>query len=127
MKKSLKCIGFMLFALVAVAFVSCSKDTDPTEVDVFLGSYTGSISYIKGDKIIKPDSGKVTVAKAGSEYMFAFSDGIPDLKDVKFNKKDDHTWVGISSGMTGLITISKDKLVMAVTKDGAAWTANCSR
>ncbi len=127
MKRNLK---FSLLAVVAVfmlGLASCSKDTDPADVDVFLGKYNGSISYAKSGEETKTNSnGSVTVSKVGSTYNFIFSDGIPDLTGVKFEKKDDNTYISVGSGLTG-ITISANSLNMLVVKDGATWTANCSR
>lgn len=112
--------------LMAVSFASCSKDTDPTSTDFFIGTYKGSISYSSGDKKISTDNGKVVVSKVGDSYSFHFDNSIPDLTGVKFERKDDHTYISIGSGLTG-ITISKSSLTMLVVKDGATWTANCSR
>jgi hypothetical protein len=67
------------------------------------------------------------VTKVGTRYDFRFSDGIPDLTGVEFEKKDDNTMVSVGSSGTGLITINKDKLVIGFTRDNKAWTADCTR
>ncbi len=127
MKKMMKFSLVALAAVLMIGVVSCSKDTDPADVDLFVGTYKGSISYVKGVEEGKTNAnGSVTVAKVGSTYNFSFSDGIPALTGVKFEKKDDNTYVSIGSGLTG-ITITAKKLTMLVVKDGATWTANCSR
>ena len=127
MKQIFKFSFIALAAFVMIGLASCSKDTDPSDVDVFLGTYKGKITYLKvGDQLKSVDNGSVIVSKVGSTYNFAFSDGIPNINGVKFEKKDDNTYISVGSGLTG-ITITKSKLNMLVTKDGATWTANCSR
>lgn len=127
MKKNLNFLLVALATVLMIGVVSCSKDTDPADVDFFVGTYKGNISYLKigGDKKSIAD-GKVIVSKVGDTYHFAFSDEIPAITGVKFEKKDDNSYVSIGSGLTG-ITIKADKLTMLVAKDGATWTANCSR
>ncbi|WP_291911540.1 hypothetical protein [Chitinophaga sp. CB10] len=125
MKSMLKFIGVLL--LTAFVFASCSKDTDPADVDVFAGTFKGKIGYHDADQNLSTDAGSVFVTKVGSRYDFRFSDGIPDLTGVEFEKKDDNTMVNIGSAGTGLITINKDKLVIGYTKDGRTWTADCGR
>lgn len=125
MRKYLMAIACIL--MVSLTFASCSKDTDPTESDLFVGTYTGPCTYTKGvDKIITANDAKVRVTKVGGTYNFFFDNGIPDITGVKFEKKDDNTYVSVGSGLTG-ITISAKKLNMLVIKDGATWTADCSR
>lgn len=127
MKQFFKFSFIALAAFVMIGLASCSKDTDPADVDVFVGTYKGKITYLKaGEELKSKDDGSVIVSKVGATYNFAFSDGIPDINGVKFEKKDDNTYVSIGSGLTG-ITITKSKLNMLVVKDGATWIANCSR
>ncbi|NSL85886.1 hypothetical protein ECE50_003525 [Chitinophaga sp. Mgbs1] len=125
MKSILRILGVLL--IPALLFVACSKDTDPADVDVFAGTFRGKITYNDNEKNIKPESGSVFVTKVGTRYDFRFSDGIPDLTGVEFQRKDDNTMVNIGSSGTGLITINKDKLVIGYTKDGRTWTADCNR
>ena len=59
-------LSFTLIALMALVFVgfsSCSKDTAPSETDLFAGKYTSSISYIKGLESIHTENGYVIVTK----------------------------------------------------------------
>ena len=93
-----------------------------------MGTYKGSISYtaINPAKHITATDGKVIVNKIGSTYSFHFDHKIPDLTGIKFEKKDDNTYISIGTGIKG-ITITKDKLTMLVTKGGETWTANCDR
>lgn len=125
MKSMLSAIGILL--LSAVLFVSCSKSTDPADVDIFAGTFKGKIGYIDADKNISQAAGSVFVTKVGTRYDFRFSDGIPDLTGVQFEKKDDNTMVSVGSSGTGLITINKDKLVIGFTRDNKAWSADCNR
>jgi hypothetical protein len=125
MKSMLRAIGVLLLAVVI--FSSCSKSTDPADVDVFAGTFKGKTGYIDADNNISKADGSVFVTKVGTRYDFRFSDGIPDLTGVEFEKKDDNTMVSVGSSGTGLITINKDKLVIGFTRDNKAWTADCTR
>ena len=123
MKNALKIFGVLLLSVFV--FAACSKDASPADSDVFVGTYNGSVGYT-GSKTVANDDGRVTIVKIGSTYNFDFSDGIPSLTGVKFEKKDDNTYVSIGSGLTG-ITVTANRLTMLVTKDGNTWRANCTR
>lgn len=125
MKSILSVIGVLLLSVVL--FTACSKDTAPADVDVFAGTFKGKIGYVDDEKNISQDNGSVFVTKVGTRYDFRFSDGIPDLTGVEFEKKDDNTMVSIGSSGTGLITINKDKLVIGFARNGRSWTADCGR
>lgn len=129
MKKVLRIFSILFCLLMTTAvFTSCSKDTDPADVDLFVGTYKGHIGYtnIKPAKSISTDNGKVMVKKVGATYSFHFSNDIPDLNNVKFEKKDDNTYISVGTGLSG-ITITASKLTMLVIKGGESWTANCTR
>lgn len=125
MKFMLKIVGVLL--LSALVFSACSKDTDPADVDVFAGTFRGKIGYVDAEKTINQDNGSVFVTKVGTRYNFRFSDGIPDLTGVDFEKKDDNTLTSIGSDGTGLITINKDRLVITFARSGRSWSADCGR
>lgn len=126
MKNLKKLFVFVLFAFASVALVSCSKDDDPANNDLFVGTYKGSISYKGGDKDVKADNGTVRVVKVGNNYNFLFSDGIPDLNGVEF-KKDANTVISIGSDASKYIKITESSLTIAYTNDEGVWTANCTR
>lgn len=125
MKSMLKIIGVLM--LTAILFAACSKDDDPADTDIFAGTFKGKIGYVDADKNLSQDNGSVFVTKVGTRYDFRFSDGLPDLTGVEFEKKDDNTMVSIGSAGTGIITINKDKLVIGFTRDNKAWSADCTR
>jgi len=126
MKKTIQIFSMLMIAMTII--VSCKKDTDPATKDFFVGTYKGDVSYKKdGTSIVSADGdGKITVSKVGETYNFYFGSGIPDLTGVKFEKKGDNSYVSIGSGLTG-ITIDASTLKMLVIKDGATWTADCTR
>lgn len=127
MKKILKFSFFALAAVLMIGLASCSKDTDPADTDVFLGTYKGNIAYVKGLSESKSNAnGSIIVSKVGATYSFVFSDGIPPLTGVKFEQKDDNTYVSVGDGLTG-ITITASTLNMLVSKDGATWTVSAKR
>ncbi|WP_109693920.1 hypothetical protein [Chitinophaga deserti] len=124
MRLMLKSLAVLLFS--AFVMSSCSKDTDPADVDVFAGTFKGSIGYRDADRTVAAN-GNVFVTKVGSRYDFRFSEGIPDLTGVQFEKKDANTMTSIGSDGTGLITITKDRLVIGFARNGRNWSADCTR
>lgn len=124
MKNSIKI--FSLFLITITIMISCKKDKDPATTDFFVGTYNGSVSYNKDGSTITSSDGRVTVTKIGDSYSFYFGNNIPDITGVKFEKSGDNTYVSIGNGVTG-ITIDASSLKILVSKDGATWTANCTR
>ncbi|MNK15147.1 hypothetical protein D3C87_332820 [compost metagenome] len=124
MKNIVKILG--VFLIITTVMMSCKKDTDPATKDFFVGTYKGSVSYAKDGSTITSSDGKITVSKVGETYNFFFGNNIPDITGVKFEKQGDNTYVSVGSGLTG-ITIDASTLKMFVAKDGATWTADCTR
>lgn len=120
---------FYLCALVlsSVVLLSCSKKDDPADNDLFVGTYKGSISYNKDSETKSTDDGNVRVVKVGSNYNFIFSDGIPDLTGIQFKKDGDNAVISIDEDVAKVIRITASKLTIGYAKDGAVWTADCSR
>jgi len=129
MKKLFTLVTLICISLVAFSSISCSKNDDPADNDLFVGTYKGSISYSNGEKKESFDNGSVTVVKTGNDYYFRFSDGIEDLKGVSFKKEGDNRLVNIDlkEGVQ-YIKIDASSLTMFYTnKDGKIWTANAKR
>ena len=128
MKKIFTLVTLICLSIVAFSSISCSKKDDPADNDLFVGTYKGSISYLKGNEKKSFDNGSVTVVKAGNDYYFRFSDGIPDLKGVSFKKEGDNTLVNIDlqEGVK-LIRINASSLNILYTQDGKTWIANGNR
>ncbi|MGC4232485.1 MAG: hypothetical protein QM594_05845 [Niabella sp.] len=130
MKSVLKILGIAL--AVTFLFTACSKDDDPADNDFFAGTYNGTISYNGGDDggDVTSTSGSVTVIKvaSGTKYNFAFSNGIPNLNGIEFEKKGDNVLINIG-GEEGVnyIRIDANTLKMLYIKDGKTWTADCTR
>jgi len=117
-----------VICLSLVFFASCSKNDDPADNDLFVGTYKGSISYSNGEEKKSAENGSVTVVKTGNDYYFRFSDGIPDLKGVSFKKEGDNTLVNIDlKDGVKLIRINASSLNILYTTDGKTWTANAKR
>jgi len=117
---------FAVLLMIPLFFLACSKDDDPADNDLFVGTYNGTISYNSGSTSIRTETGKVTVVKTGNNYDFKFSDGIPDINGVQF-RKDENEAVSIGDDVSKYIKITAGSLDIAYTKDGAVWTANCDR
>lgn len=125
MKRKIVFFSALVIASMIV-LIGCSKDDSPSDSDFFIGTYKGSISYANGDEKKSDDNGRVTVAKVGNSYTFDFGSGIPNINNVKFEKKDDNTYVSIGEGLTG-ISVTASSLNILVVNDDGAWTANCKR
>lgn len=115
-----------IFLMIPLLFLACSKDDDPADNDLFVGTYNGTISYTNGSTSIRTETGKVTVVKTGNNYDFKFSDGIPDLNGVQFQKNENEA-ISIGNDESKYIKITAGTLKIAFTKDGAIWTADCTR
>ena len=128
MKKIFTLVTLICLSIVAFSSISCSKKDDPADNDLFVGTYKGSISYLKGNEKKSFDNGSVTVVKAGNDYYFRFSDGIEDLKGVSFKKEGDNTLLNVDfQDGVKYIKINASSLTMLYTTDGKTWTANAKR
>ena len=128
MKKLFTLVTLICISLVAVSSISCSKNDDPADNDLFVGTYKGKISFLKGEEKKSFDNGSVTVVKTGNDYYFRFSDGIEDLKGVSFKKEGDNRLVNIDfEDGVKYIKIDASSLTMLYTTDGKTWTANAKR
>lgn len=131
MKKAIRILGlFLLTFFVITSVASCKDDDDPADNDFFAGTYRGSISYNDGGSTnTSTNDGSVFVTKiaSGTKYNFRFSNGIPDLNGLEFQKTGDNTLVMVGSNQTVYVRIDNNDLKMFYTADGKTWTANCKR
>ena len=128
MKKIFALVTVICLSLVAFSCISCSKNDDPADNDLFVGTYKGKISFLKGEEKKFVDNGSVTVVKTGNDYYFRFSDGIEDLKGVSFKKEGDNRLVNIDfEDGVKYIKIDASSLTMLYTTEGKTWTANAKR
>lgn len=112
---------------LSLLFASCSKDKGPQDSKLFVGTYQGSISYKSDDDDISIGDGKITVSNAGDTYNFTFSDGIPNINNIRFASENDEYYINIGGTGTSYIRINKDVLKILYISDGKTWTANCTR
>src|SRR5690606_33845414 len=97
MKITGKMFGMLLGILIfsSFAFVSCSSDDDsPADSDIFVGTYRGDVSYSNGESNTSDENGRVTVVKVGNNYNFEFSNGIPSITGVEF-ERDGETLINV--------------------------------
>ncbi|SEN94825.1 hypothetical protein SAMN04488505_1196 [Chitinophaga rupis] len=125
MKNLMRILGALLIATLIFS-IGCSKDDDPADNDFFVGTYNGNITFNNGSETITDSDGRVTVVKVGDSYSFDFGSNIPNITGVKFQKKDDNTYVSIGDGITG-ITVTASTLKMLVSNNTGTWTADCTR
>ncbi|KQT15541.1 hypothetical protein ASG31_14875 [Chryseobacterium sp. Leaf404] len=130
MKNLMKIFGaLMLVMFTLVSLSSCKDDDDPADNDFFAGTYKGSISFNEGSNNISTNDGSVFVTKiaSGTKYNFAFSNGIPDLNGLEFQKQGDNSLISVGSTALVYVRIDNNDLKIAYNKDGKTWTANCTR
>ncbi|AZB31100.1 MULTISPECIES: hypothetical protein [Chryseobacterium] len=129
MKNVFKILGVFVLLFTAFSLSSCRDDDDPADNDFFAGTYKGSISYNDNDNDIATDNGEVFVTKiaSGTKYNFRFSNGIPDLNGLEFQKQGDNTLVMVNSNALVYVRIDNNELKMIYTADGKTWRANCTR
>ena len=129
LKNSFRFVGLLVLLFSLISLTSCSRDDDPADNDFFAGTYKGSISYNDGTNSISKDNGSVFVTKiaSGTKYNFRFSDSIPDLNGIEFEKNGDNVLVMVGSTATSYIRIDNNELKILYIKDGKTWTANATR
>ena len=126
--KRIVLFSVICLSLIAFSCISCSKNDDPADNDLFVGTYKGKVSYSDSQQKKSADNGAVTVIKTGNDYYFRFSDGIEDLKGVSFKKQGDNTLVNVDlqDGLK-VIRINASSLYILYTTDGKTWIANAKR
>lgn len=126
----MKIFGVLVLVMfTAISLSSCKDDDDPADNDFFAGTYKGSVSYNGDGNNISTNDGSVFVTKiaSGTKYNFAFSNGIPDLNGLEFQKQGDNSLVMVGSDALVYVRIDNNDLKIAYSKDGKTWTANCNR
>lgn len=126
----MKIFGVLVLVMfTAISLSSCKDDDDPADNDFFAGTYKGSVSYNGDGNNISTNDGSVFVTKiaSGTKYNFAFSNGIPDLNGLEFQKQGDNSLVMVGSNALVYVRIDNNDLKIAYSKDGKTWTANCNR
>ena len=125
MKNLLKLFLVTFFALFV--FTACSDDDDPADNDLFVGTYNGRVTYVENNSNIESNDGNVRVVKVGNKYNFLFSNGIPNITGIEFQKEDANYSINIGGNETSYIRINASNLRIFYTKDGKVWTANATR
>lgn len=124
MKNLLKILSILI--LSTLMLTACSKDDDPADNNLFIGTYNGTLTYTGDGDNKSTNDGKVTVTKVGNTYNFAFSDGIPNINGIEM-EKGDNSVVSVGGDAAKYIKITSSKLTIAYTTDGKIWSANCTR
>ncbi|GHE30379.1 hypothetical protein [Sphingobacterium griseoflavum] len=127
MKAAIKILALIMVSVFM--FGACSKDDDPADNDLFVGTYNGSVAFSSsndGEADVTSTSGSVRVVKVGDNYSFNFSNSIPTLNDIQMRKNDNNTIV-FSDEAIGSITVTESTLRILFNRDGRTWTANCER
>lgn len=129
MKITGKMLGMFMGVLFisSLVFVSCSDDDSPADNDIFVGTYDGYVSYANGESTTSEENGKVTVVKVGDNYNFNFSNGIPSINGVEFERNGE-TLVNVNSSSIQYIRVTANTLQILYTEnENDVWTANCER
>lgn len=124
MKTLIRLLGLLLVA--TAVFTACSKDDDPADNDLFVGTYYGQVGYTSGDETKGNQDGHVRVVKLGGDnYNFIFSDDIPSL-EVTMQQGENNNLV-FEDGEIGFIRITNSTLRISYAKDNQIWTAEAER
>ena len=129
MKITGKMFGMLMGILMisSFAFVSCSDDDSPADNDIFVGTYDGDVSYTNGESNTSDENGSVTVVKVGDNYRFDFSNGIPSITGVEFERNGE-TLINIGDNELHYIRVTANSLQILYTEnENDVWTANCTR
>ena len=128
MKSAVKLMSLLFLAFFTLS--SCSKDDDPTDNDLFVGTYEGDISYANfsdPESNVENGPGKVTVTKLGGDnYSFSIDRDIPGLDNITMTKGDNNT-IFFNEDEIGAITISESTLSLSILRDGQKWSADANR
>ena len=110
---------FLLIAVVSLTIVSCKKDIKlPAET---LTTYVGNLAYTPTSGTpIATTSGTATISGSKGNYTVSFSDNVPALTGLKFDKesKGNYTTQSDNGSLTG-VTISDNSFnIGTVTSEG---------
>lgn len=127
MKAAIKILGLLMVTIFI--FSACSKDDDPADNDLFVGTYNGTVAFRStndGESNVSSTEGSVRVVKVGNNYSFNFSNGIRTLNDIQMQKNENNMIV-FSDEAIGSISVTESTLRILYNKDGRTWTADCKR
>ena len=120
MKKSIKLL--VLFAVVSLAIASCKKNVSlPSSVKT---SYVGTLGYSSssGTPITNAVSGIATISGSKGHYTVSFSNGVPALSGLRFEKKNgSYATVSKNGSSTGIV-VDGDMFIIGAYKDGESWS-----
>lgn len=127
-----KTIFTAAIVLSALVFMSCKKDAGTSSSPVpaeDLTTYTGTLTYTSstGSTIANATTGKATIVKDGSKYKITFSDSVPALEGLKFEKEDGEYVTITEDGSVAGIVIEDGDLDIGVTSGGNTWAFSGSR
>lgn len=93
MKNALRILGLLGLFVFAI---SCGKNTNPSDKDLFVGTYEGTVGYTDNNDEVHSDDSSITVVKVGDKYNFQFNkSGIPMLTGIELNEKNKSTTVNL--------------------------------
>lgn len=125
MKKLLTTLSvcFLFFTLL-----SCSKnESDSSENEELVATYTGQITFIEGTTHISNPKGTVKMVKRGDVYDFRFSDGIPDLKDISLEEKDGLIKNTDFKDGERVVNLISNQLIVFYQRDSKTWVSTTSK
>lgn len=125
MKKLLTTLSvcFLFFTLL-----SCSKnESDSSENEELVATYTGQITFIEGTTYISNPKGTVKMVKRGDVYDFRFSDGIPDLKDISLEEKDGLIKNTDFKDGERVVNLILNQLIVFYQRDSKTWISITSK
>ena len=120
MKNSIKLLG--LIAVVSLTIASCKKNvTLPSSIAT---SYVGTLGYsgASGTAIANPVSGTATISGSKGNYTVSFSNAVPSLAGLQFEKKNgSYATVSKNGSSTGIV-IEGSTFTIGAYKGGESWS-----
>lgn len=122
--KSFKILpGF--FILLFFAF-SCRNNENIADLNEFTGVFEGFIEYDFGELRIENPEGSVEVTEDGDSYIFTFSDEIPEISGLEFERKD-NVIMNKDATEDFLIRLTPNTLQIIFSEGDEYWEAECLR
>ena len=122
MKKTFKTLVVLTLGIVSLTLASCRKDNIKLPSSA-LSTYTGSLTYTPNTgAAISTTSGTATISGSKGNYTVSFSDGVPALTDLKFDKGTSGSYVSeSSSGSAAGVTINSNSFNISATTQNGQW------
>ena len=120
MKNLIKLLG--LIAVVSLTIASCKKNvTLPSSITT---SYVGTLGYssASGNAIANPLSATATISGSKGNYMISFSNAVPSLAGLQFEKKNGSYTTVSKNGSSAGVVVDGNTITIGAYGNGESWS-----